>query len=273
MGFGPAQGSGGGGGAGPTHLMPEQVGDPAVVLDAGTVYTKDVAGVSQLFYEDSGSTVTQLSGAGGGWAPGGVADNIQINDGAGGFGARLAINSSNQFLAVDGTLAAPGIVSTSHVDTGIAWDLDSGGGVDLVVDGASSIRYKADGSIENSPALANSTGVVHEAAAVQTTDATADVTLYSKTLADDTVYVFDVLVTCRDGAGTERAAYSRRVRAHRESAGVAVLGTIEASYTDESLASMDCTFTVSTNDIRVSVTGKAGTTINWAARVTSIGAE
>jgi hypothetical protein len=270
MGFAPAQGSG----DGPTHLMPEQAGDPVAVLDAGTVYTKDVAGASELFFEDSAGNDVQLTSGGAvvGPAPGGVADNIQINDGAGGFGARLAINSSNQFLAVDGTLAAPGIVSTSHVDTGIAWDLDSGGSVDLVVDGASSVRYKSTGAIEEAPALANSTGIVHESAAVQTTDATVT-TLYSKTLADDTVYVFDVLVTCRDTAGTERAAYSRRVRAHRESAGVAVLGTIEASYTDETDAGMNCTYTVSTNDIRVSVTGKAGTTINWAAQVTSIGAE
>jgi hypothetical protein len=108
---------------------------------------------------------------------------------------------------------------------------------------------------------------------VQTTDATANVTLYSQTLADDTVYVYSVLVTCRDTGGTERAAYARRVRVHRESAGVAVLGTIEAPYTDESDAGMNVTFTVSSNDIRVSVTGKAATTINWAAQVTSIGAE
>ena len=270
MGFAPAQGSG----EGPTHLMPEQSGDPLAVLDAGTVYTNDVAGATELFFEDSAGNDVQLTSGGAvvGPTPGGIADNIQINDGAGGFGARLAINSSNQFLAVDGTLAAPGIVSTNHVDTGIAWDLDSGGSVDLVVDGASSVRYKAGGAIESSPALANSTGVINEAAAVQTTDATVT-TLYSRTLSDNTVYVYSVLVTCRDTGGTERACYARRVRVHRQGGGAATLGTIEAPYPDESLASMNATFTVSTNDIRVSVTGKAGTTINWAAQVTFIGAE
>jgi len=142
----------------------------------------------------------------------------------------------------------------------------------IFTNGVERVKYRAGGAIDEAPALANSTGIVHEAAAVQTADATVT-SLYSKTLADNTCYVFDVLVTCRDTGGTERAAYARRVRVHRQGAGAATLGTIEAPYTDESLASMNCTFTVSSNDIRVSVTGKAGTTINMAAQVTSIGAE
>jgi len=388
MGFAPAQGSGG---EGPTHLMPEQAGDPVAVLDAGTVYTKDVAGASELFFEDSAGNDVQITNAGAvvGPAPGGSSSDIQTNDGAGGFGAPgPEINASAQLLMGDGVVGAPSIAGASHLDTGIAWDIGTSGDLDFVVDGALNMRLKVDhtnflvqtiplsgtpaapgfcfgnsftsgihssgsnnfgsatngikagwrvtnigggqgavhfqdhqtapaiccslsggydsstfdfdsgvsfhaggdntlstfssgvertrwgasGEVITAPALANSTGIVHDSAAVQTTDATVT-TLYSKTLADDTVYVYDVLVTCRDTAGTERAVYSRRVRVHRESAGVAVLGTIEASYTDESDAGMNCTFTVSTNDIRVSVTGKAGTTINWAARVTSIGAE
>ena len=164
--------------------------------------------------------------------------------------------------------------SAFDFDTGISFHVGgTNNEVSVFSNGVERTKYTAAGAIVEAPELANSTGIVHEAAAVQTTDATANVTLFSKTLADDCCYVFDVLVTCRDTGGTERAAYARRVRAHRQGGGAATLGTIEAPYTDESLASMNCTFTVSTNDLRVSVTGKAGTTINWAAQVTSIGAE
>jgi len=44
----------------------EQSGDPSVVVNGGTVYTKDVGGVTQLFYEASDGTVTQLTPPAGG---------------------------------------------------------------------------------------------------------------------------------------------------------------------------------------------------------------
>lgn len=103
-------------------------------------------------------------------------------------------------------------------------------------------------------------------AAVQTTDAT-QTTIFSLTLNDDTVYTFDVMITMRDEAGVERASYIRQVRAHREAAGSATLGTINQPFADETTAGLDATFTVSGNDIRVSATGLAATTINWVAFV------
>jgi len=39
----------------------ERIGNPPSILNAGQIYTKDVAGVTQLFYEDDAGTVTQLT--------------------------------------------------------------------------------------------------------------------------------------------------------------------------------------------------------------------
>ena len=160
----------------------------------------------------------------------------------------------------------------NDLDTGISFGTDTSASVGLFTAGVECLRCAPGSELITHPELANSTGIVNDSAAVQTSDATANVTLYSKSIADNTCYVFDVLVTCRDTGGTDRAAYARRVRVHRQGGGVATLGTIEAPYTDETDAAMDCTFTVSSNDLRVSVTGKAAT-INWAASITYIGAE
>jgi len=50
-------------------VFPEQVGDPVAAANRGKVYTKDVAGVTQFFYEASDGTVTQLTPAASGSSP------------------------------------------------------------------------------------------------------------------------------------------------------------------------------------------------------------
>jgi len=103
--------------------------------------------------------------------------------------------------------------------------------------------------------------------AVQTTTA-APTTVVAVTLADDTVYVAEVIVTARDVAGVDRATYRRAVRVHRQAAGVATLGTVQFVYEDETNAAWQVTFTVSGSDLRVTVIGDVGETVNWAATLT-----
>lgn len=45
--------------------LQERVGDPGAVVNTGHVYTKDVGTVSELFYQDSAGSVTQITSAGG----------------------------------------------------------------------------------------------------------------------------------------------------------------------------------------------------------------
>jgi hypothetical protein len=53
-------------GVGSPIVLDEESSDPTAITNAGQVYTKDVAGVSELFYEDSAGTVTQLTTSGSG---------------------------------------------------------------------------------------------------------------------------------------------------------------------------------------------------------------
>jgi hypothetical protein len=99
---------------------------------------------------------------------------------------------------------------------------------------------------------------------VQTTDAT-QTTLLALSLEDTSIYWVRAKIVGRDGGGTKRAVYVRTVMAYREG-GSATLGAggVQDDFTDETTAGWDGTFTVSSNDLRVSVTGEAATTINWA---------
>lgn len=101
--------------------------------------------------------------------------------------------------------------------------------------------------------------------AVTTTNAT-QTTLETITLADNTVYYVEVSIPARESTGTDRAYYRRAVMAYRQGGG-ATLGTIDTPFTDESAGALlwDVTFTTSGNDVRVSVTGAAATTVYWAA--------
>jgi len=118
------------------------------------------------------------------------------------------------------------------------------------------IKHKAHAAFAGS-------GQVQTTNAVQTTDATVT-TVASFTLADNTVYWFEATIIGRDTSGTDRAFYIRSTLAYRQSAGSATLGALQTIVTDETNAAWDATLDVSTNDVRVRVTGAVATTINWA---------
>jgi hypothetical protein len=82
-------------------------------------------------------------------------------------------------------------------------------------------------------------------------------------LTDNTLYWFEALVIGRDQAGTDRAFYRRSLYAYRQGGG-ATLGTAMGSdAAQETNANWNVAFSVSSNDLRVDVTGDTGQTIDW----------
>lgn len=105
---------------------------------------------------------------------------------------------------------------------------------------------------------------------VQTTDAT-QTTLDTVTLTDENTYHVEALVTGVQSDGTDRASYHIACTVYRTSAGSATLqGAVTVIHGNESNAALDCTFTVSGNDLRLSVTGIAAETWEWDGRITRI---
>ena len=98
-----------------------------------------------------------------------------------------------------------------------------------------------------------------------TTDATPTVIL-SETIAAATVGTFRVVVDARYDDGSLHASFVKTVKVVREGAG-AILGTENSDYTDDESLALTATFTVSGDDIQVTVIGVAATSITWKARM------
>ena len=110
-------------------------------------------------------------------------------------------------------------------------------------------------------------GMYRETAAVTTSD-DAVTTLWSKTLNDATVYRMYVgIVARRSDSGTENGIFERVFKVYRQGAG-AVLGTVTTPWADDQTTMAGLiTVDVSSNDIRVRVTGEAAKTFQWAAEI------
>lgn len=106
-----------------------------------------------------------------------------------------------------------------------------------------------------------------------TTDATP-LNIYTKTLDDQTVYVFESTVVARKSDGTERGSFRRRAMIYREGGG-ATLGAgavTEAGQMigtdDETDVSLAVQFVVSGNDVHLQITGLGASTIDWQSKTT-----
>lgn len=106
-------------------------------------------------------------------------------------------------------------------------------------------------------------GFVTKTAEVQTSGS-AQTTLDNLTLLDENTYHLKTYVIGVESSGSQRASYEVAATAYRTGGGGATLqGTPTVIHSAESDANWDATFTVDTNDVRVSVTGVAATTIEW----------
>lgn len=140
----------------------------------------------------------------------------------------------------------------------------------LVTDSASNLfSVDGDGGMTVHPgASSKSDGRSHKRIeTVQTTDAT-QTTLDSITLEDENTYHVEGIVTGVKSDGTDRASYKVAATVYRTGAGSATIqGSVTTLHSAESNASWDATLTVSSNDVRLSVTGVASTTIEWAGQL------
>jgi len=106
-----------------------------------------------------------------------------------------------------------------------------------------------------------------ETATLTTTDATA-ATLWSKDIPTNYVGLVRVMITGRKSDGSARASYQRAATVYRASSSAALGGSVLTIGTDyESDSSWDATLDLSSNTLRLRVTGVASTSIAWSARV------
>lgn len=115
-----------------------------------------------------------------------------------------------------------------------------------------------------SPSLGSGASI--ETASVATTDGTVT-TVWSKALADSTVYELDITLVGRRSGTAGRAVYRRRVTAYVE-AGTLTVGSPDTVGTDlESTGGYDITIASTGTTVQVKATGAVGHTMAWTARV------
>jgi hypothetical protein len=117
----------------------------------------------------------------------------------------------------------------------------------------------------------NSINSVETNASVQTTDAT-QTNLFTLTLADNTTYTFDVNLNGRRSSTTAMGVGGKlRFTVYRNNAGVAIIASDFGGAIKEldfyGSSGYDFTVDVSSNDVRIRVTGAASQTVNWAANM------
>ena len=109
-------------------------------------------------------------------------------------------------------------------------------------------------------------GMSEETATASTTDGTVT-TVWSKTLADNTVYELSITLVGRRTDSAGRAVYRRRVLVYVQG-GTLTVGSPDTIGTDvETTAGYDITIDNSGLVARVRATGNAGHSIKWNARV------
>ncbi len=99
--------------------------------------------------------------------------------------------------------------------------------------------------------------------ATLTTTTVSQQTIDSVTLDDNSTYHATAIVKAFED-GVNGASYKIETTVKRDGGGATLIGGVTSVHTSEEEAAWDATFTVDTNDLRVSITGEAATTIVWA---------
>jgi len=104
---------------------------------------------------------------------------------------------------------------------------------------------------------------------IQTTDA-APITLSALTLEENTAYHVEAVVVAEKADHSQRASYRLSVTAYRTDGDAVLRGSVTLLHAQKSDPDWDADFTVSGNDLRVTVMGKVDTTVNWKGRLSYI---
>lgn len=150
-------------------VITERVGDPGATANAGKLYTKDNGGTTDLFYQASDGTVTQITPGGGG-SPGGVNTNVQFND-SGSFGGNADFVYDGTNVTTANALFADGGIDRSAA-AGLSIGATNATSVVITPDTTISGATFADGGLDRSGAAVLTIGATNATGVTITPDTT-----------------------------------------------------------------------------------------------------
>jgi len=222
-------------------------------LSGGTSKTTGAGGSIEILAGNGDSAAASTDESTGG--------SIDITGGTGygaGTGGSLTLTAGNGGSDVGGSITLNGGSGGTNTDGGNV-TLHAGALAGTGNDGE--ILFRQPGST-------NSTFLKHQLGRTATTDAT-QTTAYTKTLSADSMINIQAFVSARRTGGTggtngDCAGYVVIGTYQKVGAGGATLvGSVTAVHTAENQAAWDATFTVSGNNVLLSVTGAANNNITW----------
>lgn len=174
----------------------------------------------------------------------------------------------------NGSVSAPSLTNLNDTNTG--WFFSAAETIDEATNGV--LRRQISTSVESvflpretrvHAAFAGS-GAFISSSAIQTTT-NAQTTLFSFTLSDTFVCSFEALVTARQTDASDRATFKETSSVYREGGGATLTVGVSELVSIRSAGAVTsawaATWTVNSNDARLSVTGADSETINWVAAI------
>ena len=219
--------------------------DPGIVFDPATATDTEFW---FALIDDAGSDDDDTLEVGKGTAKGTTPFFIWDSDG--GFVARPLADSTSAFVFLDAS-------------SNILWVMDSTN-LRIGINNATPDELFVVGTGTKTNGL-----LFRDAAELQTGNAVQQ-TLNSITLLDNNIYQVEARVTAMQSDASDDATYYLICSVKRSGGGATLRGAVTSLRTQESTAALDATFTVSGNDLRLSVTGIAAETWEWSGYMSYI---
>ena len=252
-----------------TQLLNLSAGDEiGVELKSDNNTTIDITNISFNL------TSIGTGGSGGTGTPAAPVNSVQFNN-AGAFGGstQFIYDSATQRVGI-GNPAPARKLDVRETTTQLRLEYDATENTDIYTDAAGELQIVPSGGVVIQPTALNSNirhgSYVLDAA---TTDAAATVMTIkpgsgAMTLVDNSTWFFDAMVVGKQDASANSITVKLEGAVNRNGAGATILGgVLNLVVFDSSLGAWNVSATVAGNNLQITVTGAAATTIDWAAHV------
>ena len=213
-------------------------------------------------------------GSGGTGTPAAPVNSVQFNNsGAFGGSSQFIYDSATQRVGI-GNPAPARKVDIRDTTTQLRLEYDATENTDIYTDAAGELQIVPSRGVVIQPTALNSNirhgSYVLDAA---TTDAVATVMTIkpgsgAMTLVDNSTWFFDAMVVGKQNTSSNSITVKLEGAVNRNGAGATILGgVLNLVVVDSSVGTWNVSATVAGNNLQITVTGAAATTIDWAAHV------
>ena len=252
-----------------TQLLNLSAGDEiGIQLKSDSNTTIDITNISFNL------TSIGTGGSGGTGTPAAPVNSVQYNNG-GAFGgsSQFIYDSATQRVGI-GNSAPARKLDVRETTTQLRLEYDATEHTDIYTDAAGELQIVPSGGVVIQPTALNS-NIRHASYVLDATTADATITVMAikpgsgaMTLVDNSTWFFDAMVVGKQNASANSITVKLEGAVNRNGAGATILGgVLNLVVFDSSGGTWNVSATVAGNNLQISVTGVAATTIVWSSHV------